>query len=80
MAADNQWAIGFILSRGEASDAYTGRFLLDTIGRKSNPDEDRPLLLLLDRAYEAGETRRLAFEWGYSPVVPPQKAHASVKP
>jgi transposase len=30
-------------------------------------------LLLLDRAAEAGETRRLAFEWGYSLVVSRKK-------
>jgi transposase len=27
----------------------------------------------MDRAYEDGETRMRAFEWGYSPVVPPKK-------
>jgi transposase len=27
----------------------------------------------MDRAYEDGETRLLAFELGYSPVVPPKK-------
>jgi transposase len=37
------------------------------------PDEERPLYLLMDRAYEDWDTRRLGFEWGYSPVVPPKK-------
>jgi transposase len=37
------------------------------------PDEEGPLFLLMDRAYEDGETRMLAFEWGYSPVVRPKK-------
>jgi hypothetical protein len=27
----------------------------------------------MDRAYEDGETRLLAFEWGYSPGEPPKK-------
>jgi transposase len=73
MVADERCAIGFILSGGEASDARNGRFLLDTLGRMKNPDEDRPLYLLMDRACEDGETRRLASEWGYTPVVPPKK-------
>jgi transposase len=38
-----------------------------------DPDEEGPLFLLMDRAYEDGKTRMLAFEWGYSPVVPPKK-------
>jgi transposase len=37
------------------------------------PDAERPLYLLMDRAYEDWDTRWLAFEWGYSPVVPPEK-------
>jgi transposase len=73
LVADNQCAVGFILSGGEASDAGKGRLLLDTVGRIKDPDEDSPLYLLMDRAYEDGETRLLAFEWGYSPVVPPKK-------
>jgi transposase len=58
---------------GEASDAGNGRLLLDAVGRMKEPDEEGPLFLLKDRAYEGRETRRLAFEWGYSPVVPPKK-------
>jgi transposase len=73
MVAGNQCAIGFILSGGEASDASNGRLLLDTIGRMKEPGEEGPLFLLMDRAYEDGETRMLAFGWGYSPVVPPKK-------
>lgn len=73
MVVDNRCAIGFILSGGEASDASNGRLLLDTIGRIKDPNEEWPVYLLMDRAYEDGETRWLAFEWGYSPVVPPKK-------
>ena len=73
LVVNNQCAIGFILSGGEASDAGNGRLLLDTIGRMKDPDEEGPLFLLMDRVYEDGETRWLAFEWGYSPVVPPKK-------
>ena len=31
----------------------------------------RPLHLLMDRAYEGNETRQLALDLGYTPVVPP---------
>jgi transposase len=72
-AADNRCAIGFMLSGGEASDAGNGRLLLDAIGRIKDPDGEGPLFLLMDRAYEGWETRWLAFELGYSPVVPPKK-------
>jgi hypothetical protein len=57
MVADNQCAIGFILSGGEASDAGKGRLLLDIIGRIKDPDEESPLYLFMDREYEDGETR-----------------------
>ena len=35
---------------------------------------DRPLHLLVDRAHEGNETRQLAFDLGFIPVVPPRKA------
>jgi transposase len=73
LAADDQRAIGFILSGGEASDAVSGRLPLDVVGRIKAPYEDDPLYVLMDRAYEDGETRMLAFEWGYSPVTPQKK-------
>ena len=33
---------------------------------------DHPVYLLMDRAYERDETRALAVELGYMPVVPPK--------
>jgi transposase len=33
---------------------------------------NRPLHLLMDRAYEGNETRQLALDLGYVPVVPPK--------
>ena len=33
---------------------------------------DRPLHLIMDRAYEGNETRQLALDLGYTPVVPPK--------
>ena len=35
--------------------------------------QDRPMHLLMDRAYEGNETRQLALNLGYVPVVPPKK-------
>ena len=34
---------------------------------------DHPVHLLMDRAYEGNETRALALELGYMPVVPPKR-------
>ena len=73
MVVDNRCVAGFILSGEEASGAVEGRLLLDTLGRITDPDGDSPLNLLMDRAYEDGEARLLAFEWGYSLEVPPVK-------
>jgi transposase len=33
----------------------------------------RPIHLLMDRAYEGNETRQLALDLGYVPVVPPKQ-------
>jgi len=56
----------FSLSPGQAGDGPNGRELLKRLG-----PPDRPLHLLMDRAYEGNETRQLALEFGYIPVVPP---------
>ena len=56
----------FALSPGQAGDAPEGRKLLRRLGfqRKQLP-------LLMDRAYEGNETRQLALDLGFTPVVPP---------
>jgi transposase len=54
-----------------------GRLLLDTIGRIREPCGD-PVFLLMDRACEDWETRWLAFQRGYTPVVP-QKRTGSIR-
>lgn len=66
VAADARTAITFSLSPGQAHDAPEGRALLRRLGAPS-----RPLHLLMDRAYEGNETRQLALDFGYIPVVPP---------
>jgi transposase len=50
-----------------ASDAKAGRALLGSIGPLP-----APLHLIMDRAYEDGETRQLALDFGFIPVVPPK--------
>ncbi|GAA0536199.1 hypothetical protein GCM10009097_60160 [Pigmentiphaga daeguensis] len=58
----------FALSPGQAGDGPQGRALLRRLGRPN-----RPLHLLMDKAYEGNETRQLALDLGYIPVVPPLK-------
>jgi len=66
VAADARTAITFALSPGQTHDAPEGRKLLQQMGVPPGP-----LHLLMDRAYEGNETRQLALEFGYIPVVPP---------
>ncbi len=67
VAADARTALTFALSPGQAHDAPEGRTLLHRFGKRSHP-----IPLLMDRAYEGDETRQLAVELGYVPVVPPK--------
>ena len=67
VAADARTAITFALSLGQAHDAPEGRALLNRLGAPN-----RPLYLLMDRAYEGDQTRQLALELGLVPVVPPK--------
>ena len=66
VAADAGTAITFSLSPGQAHDAPEGRALLSRLGAPN-----RPLHLIMDRAYEGNETRQLALDLGFIPVVPP---------
>jgi Transposase and inactivated derivatives len=67
VAANARTAITFALSPGQASDAKKGRELLGGIGPLP-----APVYLLMDRAYEDNETRQLALDFGFIPVVPPK--------
>jgi transposase len=67
VAADARTAITLSLSPGHAHDAPQGRALLNRLG-----PPNRPLHLLMDRAYEGAETRQLALDLGFIPVVPPK--------
>jgi transposase len=59
--------LSFALSPGQAGDAPEGRNLLRAW--KSAP---RGCHLIMDRAYEGDETRQLALDLGFTPVVPPK--------
>ena len=65
VAADARTAITFALSPGQAHDAPSGRKLLQP-RRATAP-------ALSEGAYEGNETRQLALDLGFTPVVPPLK-------
>lgn len=73
VAADARTAITFALSPGQAGDAPQGRALLESLG-----PPNRPLCLLMDKAYEGNETRQLALDLGFIPIAPP--LHTRVEP
>jgi transposase len=66
VAADARTALTFSLSPGQAHDAPAGRALLQTLSGLP-----RRCRLIMDKAYEGNETRQLALELGFTPVVPP---------
>jgi transposase len=57
----------FSLSSGEAGDGPAGRDLLRSMGARTESCD-----LIMDKAYEGDETRKLARDLGYNPVVPPK--------
>jgi transposase len=66
VAANACGALTFALSPGQAGDAPHGRELL-----RAWTNLPTPCALLMDRAYEGNETRQLALDLGFTPVVPP---------
>src|SRR5712672_3207130 len=71
VAADARSAIAFSLTPGQAGDAPAGRDLLLAL-----PDLPARCRLIMDRAYEGNETRQLALDLGFIPVVPPHPLRA----
>ena len=67
VAASDRDGVIFSLSAGTCGDGPEGRALLRQLGPMNHP-----VYLLMDRAYEGDETRALAVELGYIPVVPPK--------
>jgi len=59
--------VSFSLTPGQWADGPAGRQLMRDLPR---PDEE--VALIMDRAYEGDETRQLALDLGYTPVVPPK--------
>jgi transposase len=77
VAANERTALTFSLSGGQAHDAPEGRALLDAwdkplTGQSFTGQSFTGLPLLMDRAYEGDETRQLALDLGFTPVVPPK--------
>ncbi len=67
VAASDRDGVICSLSAGNCGDGPEGRALLRQFG-----PVDHPICLLMDRAYEGDETRALAVELGYIPIVPPK--------
>src|SRR5680860_681279 len=67
VAADARTALTFSLSPGNAHDAPEGRALMGSV-----PAECKGAYLIMDKAYEGDETRQLALDLGFEPVVPPK--------
>lgn len=74
VAADDQTAVVFSLSPGQAGDAPEGRKLLQSLENKGFDDVN----VIMDKAYEGDETRQLVFDLGMTPVVPPKRNRLSV--
>jgi transposase len=67
VAATARCALKLALSPGQAGDAPQGRAVLKSLGGAPVAG----CALCMDRAYEGDETRQLAEELGFVPVVPP---------
>jgi transposase len=67
LAASERLAVTFFLSPGNCHDAPEGRKLLNKVGNSLGECS-----VLMDKAYEGDETRKLVVELGYTPVVPPK--------
>ena len=74
IAADARTAIIYAISPGQDHDGPHERELLKSLGPANKKPRGKQLQLFLvaDRAYEGDETRRLAVELGYTPVIPPK--------
>lgn len=67
VATDARAAITFALSRGDTGDARHGSEWPDNLG-----PANRTLSLLMDKAYENGNTRQRAINLGFITVVSPR--------
>jgi transposase len=67
VAADARTAVTFSLSPGQHGDGPCGRELMSTL-----PSPEGSVALIMDKAYEGDETRQMALDLGFTPVVPPK--------
>ena len=67
VSADDKVVVALSLSAGNEHDAPEGRKLLALKGLSENK-----VPLLMDKAYEGDETRQLAIDLNYEPIVPPK--------
>ena len=74
VAADDKTAVTFSLSPGQAGDAPNGRDLLNTMENCGWEGTS----VIMDKAYEGGDTRQLVLALGMIPVVPPKKNRVTV--
>ena len=68
VAADARNALIVSLSPGQAHNGTEGHKLLQRLG-----PQQKPMYLLMDRAYQGTQTRQMAQDLGYIPVVPPRR-------
>ena len=67
VASSATTAVTFSLSPAHAHDAPDGRLPLGKA-----PKHFADASLLMDRAYEDNQTRQIALDFGFNPVVPPK--------
>lgn len=73
LCANDRIAVEFLLSAGQLHDAPQGRLLLETVGTQKYEYHFKSVPLLMDRAYEDDQTRYIAQQLYFTPVVPPKK-------
>ena len=79
IAVDDKTALAFKISPGQDHDAPVGRGLIRGLADGPEADRSGRRFLVMDRAYEGDETRELAVETGFTPVVPPKKKNRKHK-
>ena len=72
VAANADTPLAFSLSPGQAGDAPEGRKLLRAWDANEESYSEASYFLVMDRAYEGDETRKLVVSLGHVPVVPPK--------
>ena len=66
IVADAVTAVTFALSPVQNTDAPEGRNIL----KYYEGNQEQPIVMIIDKAYDGDETRQLVFDLGIEPVVP----------